>query len=50
MTKPSRPVSQGRDARSGVSLYWVERARAAAKPAGHHHVRIVELDETRRVA
>ena len=33
MTKPSRSRSQGREARSGVSLKPVERARAAAKPA-----------------
>ena len=33
MTKPSRSTSQGRDARSGVSLKWVDSARAAANPA-----------------
>ena len=33
MTNPSRSRSQGREARSGVSLNWVESARAAAKPA-----------------
>ena len=33
MTKPSRSTSQGREARSGVSLKWVDSARAAANPA-----------------
>ena len=33
MTKPSRSSSQGREARSGVSLKRVDSARAAAKPA-----------------
>ena len=33
ITKPSRSLSQGREARCGVSLKPVERARAAAKPA-----------------
>src|SRR5436190_15317831 len=32
MTKPSRSRSKGREARVGVSLKPVERARAAAKP------------------
>ena len=33
MTKPSRSLSQGRDASAGRSLYPVDSARAAAKPA-----------------
>jgi len=33
MTKPSRALSQGREARCGSSLKPVESARAAAKPA-----------------
>ena len=33
MTKPSRSLSHGRDAFSGVSLNLVDSARAAAKPA-----------------
>ena len=33
MTKPSRSLSYGREAFSGVSLRSVERARQAAKPA-----------------
>jgi hypothetical protein len=33
MTKPSRSLSQGREAASGRLLKLVESARAAAKPA-----------------
>ncbi|CAB5624521.1 Uncharacterised protein [Pseudomonas aeruginosa] len=33
MTKPSRAWSKGREARSGLSLKSLDRARAAAKPA-----------------
>ncbi|MNP30554.1 hypothetical protein D3C76_1236320 [compost metagenome] len=33
MTKPSRSRSNGREARSGVSLNALDKARAAAKPA-----------------
>ena len=62
ITKPSRSSSHGREARSGVSLKWVESARAAAKPAtpepadrglgaaGDHHVGIAERDQPAGVA
>src|SRR4051794_21750227 len=33
MTKPSRSLSQGRDAAGGLSLKWVDRAREAQNPA-----------------
>ena len=33
ITKPSRPVSHGREAISGVSLYLPDNALAAANPA-----------------
>src|SRR5918911_665873 len=63
MTNPSRSLSQGREARSGVSLKLAESARAAAKPASprrliaasvpparHHDVGILQHDQPRRVA
>ena len=62
MTKPSRSLSQGRDALVGVSLKPVDSAREAQKPAmpsaadrrfgaaGHHHVGIAQHDQPGGVA
>ena len=62
MTKPSRSASQGRLAACGSLPCLVDSALHALKPAmpisqigasappAHHHVRVVERDEPRRVA
>ena len=59
--KAVAPLSHGREARSGVSLYPVDNARAAANghpqpanrrfgAADHHHIGVVVLNNTGRVA